>query len=141
MKKRIGLLLTLAAVIAAVLALSAVGASAQPQCDTTANEPEHGQFTERCVETDITTETQTTDTTRPCEVGNSGRQGVQAGTLTETYQITTTTTTTTVFQGNPNAGNIVSGPTTTTDVQRDLISSEFTATGPCKNIPGPQPPM
>jgi hypothetical protein len=135
MKKRMGLLLTLAAVMAALVALSAAGASAQPQCDVTSDQ---GLFTQRCVETVVTTETVTTDTTRPCEVGNSGRTGTQAGTLTETFRVTTTTTTTTVFRGNPNAGNIVSGPTTTTSVDREQISSDFTPTGNCRNVPGPQ---
>ena len=135
MKKRMGLLLTLAAVMAALVALSAAGASAQPQCDVTSD---RGLFTQRCVETVVTTETVTTDTTRPCEVGNSGRTGTQAGTLTETFRVTTTTTTTTVFRGNPNAGNIVSEPTTTTSVDRVLISSDFTPTGNCRNVPGPQ---
>jgi hypothetical protein len=136
MNKRIGLLLTLAAVMAAVLALSAVGASAQPQCTTT---NDRGQFTQTCVETTTETFTETTNETQSCEVGNSGRQGVQKGTLTKTFEVTTTTTTTTVFKGNPSAGNIISGPTTTTEEGDPvLISSEFTPTGPCKNIPGPQ---
>jgi len=139
MNKRIGLLLTLAAVIAAVMALSAVGASAQPTCTDQKNVPENGQTTRTCEETVVTTETQTTNTTQPCEVGNSGRQGVQAGTLTETFEVTTTTTTTTVFQGNPNSGKVVSGPTTEEQTTREPISSEFTPTGPCKNIPGPKP--
>jgi hypothetical protein len=136
MKMRIGLLLTLAAVMAALVALSAAGASAQPVCNTTNN---MGQFTQRCVETVVTTETVTTPgATQPCEVGNSGRTGTQEGTLTQTFRVTTTTTTTTVFRGNPNAGNVISGPTTTTEVDRELISSEFTPTGKCKNTPGPQ---
>src|SRR5215213_6480901 len=130
MKKRVGLLLAVAAVIAAVLALSAVGASAQPQCTTTPNDPSAGKFTVRCVETVVTTETETTNTIRPCEVGNSGRTGVQAGSLTKTFRVTTTTTTTTVFQGNPNAGNVVSGPTTDVQTSRELLSSVFTPTGP-----------
>ena len=138
MKKRIGLLLTVAAVMVAVLALSPATASAVPQCTTTPNAPSPGKFTVRCVETVVTTETVTTPAVQACEVGSSGRQGTQAGTLTQTFQVTTTTTTTTVFQGNPQAGNVASGPTTTTDVQRVLTSSVFTPTGNCRNIPGPQ---
>jgi hypothetical protein len=91
--------------------------------------------TTHCVETVVTSETETTNTTQPCEVGNSGRQGAQAGTLTETFRVTTTTTTTTVYRGE----DIIFGPSTTPPVvERELLSSEFSPTGPCRNIPGPQ---
>jgi hypothetical protein len=135
MKKRIGLLLTLAAVMAAVLALSAAGASAEPQCTVT---NDRGQFTQECVETVVTTRTETVAAEQPCEVGSSGRTGVQSGTLTRTIEVTTTTTTTTVFQGNPRAGNIVSGPESDVQTTERVLSEDFSATGPCKNVPGPQ---
>ena len=133
MKKRFGLLLTLTAVMAAVLALSAAGASAQTECTITdAGLPKHSEIR---VETVVTTETETTNTTQPCEVGNSGRQGAQAGTLTETFRVTTTTTTTTVYRGE----DIIFGPDTDPPVvERELLSSEFSPTGPCRNIPGSQ---
>jgi hypothetical protein len=135
MMKRIGLLLTLGAIMALVVALSAGTASAVPQCTTTSS---MGKSTVQCVETVVTTRTETVATSQSCEVGNSGRQGTQAGTLTRTFEVTTTTTTTTVFQGNPRAGNIVSGPTTTTTTSERLIGEEFTPTGKCRNVAGPQ---
>ena len=72
-----------------------------------------------------------TSTVRSCEVGNSGRQGTQEGTLVETFE--TTTTRTRVFRG---MSHNLESDTTTED--RQLISSEFEASGNCKNIPGPQ---
>ena len=141
MMRRIGLLLTLAAVAGAMVAISAAGAAAEPVCTTTGPGPGGmGQFTETCVETTTTTEERTEPAPdQACEVGRSGRTGTQKGTQTNTYEVTTTKTTTTVYQGMPAPGKVpVSGPTTTEEVSEVLIEEgPFTPTGPCRNIPGP----
>ena len=140
MIKRIGLLLTLAAVVGAMLAISAAGAAADPVCETTGPDP-MALFTVTCVETTTTTVERTEPATpQPCQVGQSGRTGTQEGTRTNTYQVTTTTTTITVYQGIPQPEKTpVSGPTTTTDVSEELIiEGPFTPTGPCRSNPGRQ---
>lgn len=160
--RRIILLLTVGAVVAAMMALSGGVAFAAPQAPENCSF-EKGKLT--CVTTEVTqtteqevtqeTETVVTQTTRSCQVGNSGRVGTQAGTLTETYLVTTTktylvtttTTTTEVFRGSkPNPNKLLSTDTVTettrelqsTETTRVLQSSEFTPTGDCKNISGPQ---
>jgi hypothetical protein len=138
--KRIGLLLTLAAVMGAMVAISATGAAAEPVCTVTGPEP-GALFTETCVETTTTTVERTEPATpQPCQVGQSGRTGLQAGTQTNTYEVTTTTTTVTVYQGIPQPEKTpVSGPTTTTDVSEELIAEgPFTPTGPCISDRGRQ---
>jgi hypothetical protein len=92
----------------------------------------------------------------PCTVGQSGRVGTQQGIETQevlitefgVFEVVEEDVTTTVFQGNV-GGQIISGPTTvTTEISRTLlrefeeeevVGTTFTATGKCKNIPGPQP--
>ena len=138
--KRIGLLLTLAAVMGAMVAISATGAAAEPVCTVTGPEP-GALFTETCVETTTTTVERTEPATpQPCQVGQSGRTGLQAGTQTNTYEVTTTTTTVTVYQGIPQPEKTpVSGPTTTTDVSEELIAEgPFPPTGPCISDRGRQ---
>jgi hypothetical protein len=142
MIKRIGLLLTLAAVVGVMVAISAAGAAADPVCTTTPPGPgDMGRFTVKCVETTTTTQERTEPATQACEVGRSGRTGTQEGTQTNTYEITTTTTTTTVYQGMPSPGKVpVSGPDTTTTTSDPVLIEEgpFTPTGPCRSTPGPQ---
>lgn len=87
------------------------------QCTSTQGGGQGTQTT--CV---VVTE-QTVETQRSCEVGNSGRQGTQEGT------VTTTTTTTTVFPGRSHNPQSTSTQT---------VTGDFVATGPCKNDPGPQ---
>ena len=139
--KRIGLLLTLAAVVGAMVAISAGGAAADPVCTVTGPDP-MALFTETCVETTTTTVERTEPATpQACEVGRSGRTGTQEGTQTNTYEVTTTSTTITVYQGIPQPWKTpVSGPTTTTDVSEVLISEgPFTPTGPCIATPSSRP--
>jgi hypothetical protein len=113
MTRRIVLVLTVGAVMALMVALSGVAlASHQGDCNFAG-----GRTT--CV---VVTQ-QTVATERPCEVGNSGRMGTQAGT------VTTTTTTTTVFRGR--SENIES-----TNTQTE--TGPFVATGNCRNVSGPQ---
>jgi hypothetical protein len=126
--KRILLLVTLAAMLAAAMALSAVGASAEPQCTVT--KEAKGTYTEVCVETFISFGQETSFTSQPCEDVN-GRTGTQQGTLIKEFQFTTTTTTTTVFKGKPEKGKIISGPTPVSVEDRDLKSETFTPTGEC----------
>ena len=172
MKKRIGLLLTLAAVAAALVALSAGTALANhgqahgqgqgqlaPDCTRNGGEVtcvEKTTFTK--IETtlvDTRTEVATVPTTQSCTPGNSNVQGTQQGNQVTTTEIKTfkvervtfEQTTTTVFQGNPRTGQIVSGPTTSdpkevkreeirTFEEREVISSQFVATGPCSAAGG-----
>jgi hypothetical protein len=129
MNKRIGLLLTLAGVMAAVLTLSAVGASAEPQCTVTKTAKR--TYTQVCVETSSFGQAVTDPSaTQPCETAD-GRTGTQEGILFEESRITTTTTTTTVFNGKPKKGNIISGPTAESVVTTELINRTFTPTGEC----------
>ena len=130
--KRIGLLLTLAAVMGAMLAISATGAAAEPVCTVTGPEP-GALFTETCVETTTTTREESEPVTETCQIGQSGRTGTQEGTRTRIYEVTTTTTTVTVYQGIPQPWKTpVSGPTTTTETSDPvLISETFTPTGRC----------
>jgi hypothetical protein len=132
MKKRIGLLLTLAAVVGAMVAISATGAAAEPVCTVTGPEP-GALFTETCVETTTTTRTETEQVTdKVCQIGQSGRTGTQEGFWTREYKVTTTETTVTVYQGIPQPWKVpVSGPTTTTDVSEELTSETFTSTSRC----------
>ena len=138
MKKRIRLLLTLAVVMAATLAINVGSASAQPVCGNL-TQGERGLFERTCVEETTRTFTETVNVSRDCEVGNSGRQGTQEGTQTNTFEVTTTTTTKEFFQGNnlnnPQGSQVVSV------VESDPVlieEGEFVATGNCKNNPGPQ---
>lgn len=63
-----------------------------------------------------TTEERTRQETQLCQRGSSSQTGTQTVTYTDTYQIDTygvydityTTTTTTVYQGHPQAGNVIS---------------------------------
>ena len=130
--KRIGLLLTLAAVVGAMVAMSATGAAAEPVCTVTGPEP-GALFTETCVETTTSTLEESAPVTQDCQIGQSGRTGTQEGTLTKTYEVTTTETTVTVYQGIPQPEKTpVSGPTTTTETSDPvLISETFTPTGRC----------
>jgi hypothetical protein len=127
--KRILLLVTLAAMLAAAMALSAVGASAEPQCTVT--KEAKGTYKEVCVETSSFGERLTQPSaTRPCEDEN-GRTGTQSGILVTDSLITTTTTTTTVFKGKPKAGKIISGPTANTVTTTQVLNQTFTPTGEC----------
>ena len=139
--RRIVMLAVVTLLMGAMVAISAVGAAAEPVCTTTGPDPGGmAHFTETCVETTTTTEERTEPAPdQACEVGRSGRTGTQKGTQTNTYEVTTTKTTTTVYQGMPAPGKIpVSGPTTVKETSEVLIEEgPFTPTGPCRNIPGP----
>jgi hypothetical protein len=115
MARRIVLVLTVGAVMALMVALGGVALASHEQS---------GECTfARGETTCVLVTTETVATTQPCTVGNSGRMGTQAGT------VTTTTTTTTVF-----AGRSEQVKSQTTDTQ----TGDFVATGNCRNVPGPQ---
>jgi len=82
-----------------------------------------------------TTETTRTPTSQSCEVGNSGRRGTQQGNVVTTTRVCTITERTTVFRGRSEQQE---SQTTATRTERTVISSQFEATGRCRNIPGPQ---
>jgi hypothetical protein len=128
--RRILLLVTLAAMLAAAMALSAVGASAQTECTVT--KEAKGTYRQVCVETSSFGERITDPSaTQPCETAD-GRTGTQEGILVTDAQVTTTVTTTTVFKGKPKAGKIISGPTTGDPVvTREVLNETFTPTGEC----------
>ncbi len=136
MRKRITLLVA-ATMLALTMALGGAGAAfGQPVCTTMSD---RGIFTVTCVETSTDTFTDTQTTTQPCQVGNSGRTGQQEVTTTSTFEVTTTTTTVTTFRGNPQAGNVLTGPTSTSvDSPPVLIGEPEITTGNCQNTPGPQ---
>ena len=125
---------------ALVMAMGIATASLGPGVASASHGPgectfKSGQTT--CVETTTvtTTRTETAPATRPCEVGRSGRTGTQEGTETRTFEVTTTTTTTRVFAGR--SENLRS-ENTETETTEELIDVDFTPTGPCRNVPGPQ---
>src|SRR5215212_500928 len=100
--RRIGLVLSAAALVAAITAFSSVSAFAQegPGCGDP-QPPEQGGmgiFTVTCVETEVVTEEESTPTTEDCVVdrpgrGTAGRPGTQEGDLLQTYDVTYETTT------------------------------------------------
>jgi len=138
--KRIRLLLTLAAVVGAMVAISAGGAAADPVCEVAGPDP-MALFTETCVETTTTTVERTEAATpQACVVGRSDRTGTQEGTRTNTYQVTTTTTTVKVYQSVPQPWKTPLSTSVDTDTSEVLIDEgDFTLTGPCKPTPpGPQ---
>jgi hypothetical protein len=125
MRKRITLLVA-ATMLALTMALGGAGAAlAQTQAERACAD-RGGTIVagERGTTTCQVTTTVPVQTERSCEVGNSGREGTQQGTVTET------TTTTIVFNGS--SGNVRSSTTGPTEF------GDFEATGPCKNNPGPQ---
>ena len=109
---------------------AAAGLQSQAGAQTTCT-CERGVQTCRTVTTTTRRETRTRSGRQSCEIGNSGRQGTQAGTFTEVFEITTTTTTTQRFQGCGNRNNPIGQPQTTTTTSERLVSSTFRATGPC----------
>jgi hypothetical protein len=136
--RRIVLVLSAAALVAAIMAFSSVSAFAQPVCtDTPPGPGGTGQWTQTCVETEVVSEEVRTPTTESCEVGNSGRQGTQEGDLVRTDQVTYQTTTTQLYQGNPANGNAIGEPSVErVEVGRVEGEESFEPTGPCRNIPG-----
>ena len=113
MTRRIVLLLTVGGVMALMVALSGVASASHA-----------GNCTfERGATTCVVVTQETVATQAPCQVGNSGRVGTQEGT------VTTTTTTTTVFAGR-------SEQIRSQNIETD--TGPFVATGPCRNVPGPQ---
>src|SRR5918998_2690835 len=119
--RRIMLLVTVGLVMALMVAFSGV-ASASHTDDPNAVYTPDSRFPNmincvRVVEETVPAE-------RPCEVGESGRMGTQEGTITKT-----TTYYTTWLVERPHV--MVGGGT-------DVEEGPFVATGPCRNIPGPQ---
>jgi hypothetical protein len=113
MKKRIGLLLTVGAVMALMVALSSGVASASHEGECTF---QGGRTT--CVVVVQTTET----TTQECQFNQGGQRSGEREVTT-----TTTTTTTTVFRGR--SENVES---------RDVQTVTTTEVGECRNVPGPR---
>ncbi|MBA2443505.1 MAG: hypothetical protein H0V53_14070 [Rubrobacter sp.] len=123
----------------AVMAMSAVSASAQTVCGELARSVAPGEFQRLCVEESTVEFEETVTTSRECEVGNSGRQGTQAGTQTNIFEVTTTTTTREFFQGN-NLKKFIRSEFVGEETSEPVLveEGEFVATGKCKNNPGPQ---
>jgi hypothetical protein len=120
--RRIMLVVTVALMMAAMMALSGV-ASASHTDDPNAvctRDPDYSLI--YCVQ--VVEETVPAE--QPCEVGESGRMGTQEGTITKT------TTNYTTWLDQPMAPHIIVGGAT------DVEEGPFVATGPCRNIPGPQ---
>jgi len=136
--RRIVLVLSAAALVAAITAFSSGSAFAQEEPECTVENPgpgDTGDFTETCVvDTEVRSEEVRTPSTKDCEVGNSGRQGIQEGDLVRTDQVTYETTITSVYQGNPAGGEppiSVSDPVER-EVDRVKGPETFEPTGPCR---------
>jgi len=145
--RRIVLVLSAAALMAAITAFSSMSAFAQePVCT---EEPPGtggmGIWTVTCVENEVRSEeVQRTPTTEACEVGNSGRQGTQEGDLVQTDEVTYQITTTTFYQGNPSNNQLadVDPNPLIEEVEVDRVEGEptFERTGPCQPIHPGGPP-
>jgi hypothetical protein len=116
--RRIMLVVTVALVMALMLALSGV-ASASHVNDPPCTE----EFVQDGIIYCVQVVEETVPAERPCEVGRSGRMGTQEGTIT--------TTTTYSTHRLEYYHTLVGGYT-------EVEEGPFVATGPCRTIPGPQ---
>lgn len=145
--RRILLVLSAAALVAAITAFSSVSALAQEGPVCTEEPPGTGGmgiWTVTCVENEVRSEEVRTPTTEACEVGNSGRQGTQEGDLVRTDQVTYQITTTTYYQGNPSNNQLADVDPNPLIEEEEVSRVEgeetFEATGPClPNHPGGRP--
>ena len=138
--RRIVLVLSAAALVAAITAFSSVSAFAQEEPVCTEEPPGEGgmgQWTMTCVENEVVNEEVRTPTTEDCEVRTSGRPGTQQGDLVRTDQVTLETTTTSIYQGNPAGGEEPISVTESDPVEVDRVEgteTTFEPTGPCRPI-------
>ena len=138
--RRTVLVLSAAALVATITALSSVSAVAQEEPVCTEEPPGEGgmgQWTVTCVETEVVNEEVKTPTTEDCEVGNPGRPGTQKGNLVRTDQVTLETTTTSIYQGNPAGGEEPISVRESDPVEVDRVEgteTPFEPTGPCRPI-------
>ena len=150
--RRILLVLSAAALVAAITAFSSVSAVAQE--GTVCDDPVQpgpggtGDFTVTCYETEVVTEEVREPATEDCVVdnpgrGTSGRPGTQEGEEVRTDQVTYKTTITKVYQGypEPDDSNLQSTtPSAPVEESRVEGESTFEPTGPCQPIHGPAQP-
>ena len=150
--RRILLVLSAAALMAAITAFSSVSAFAQeePVCtDTPPGEGGTGDWTQTCeLGTEVRTEeVSRTPATEDCVVdnpgrGQSGRPGTQEGDDVTTVEVTYRIYTTQLFQGHPSNGNEIDEEPIPHE-EEETRSSEVTTfepTGPCQPIHGPAQP-
>jgi hypothetical protein len=141
--RRIVLVLSAAALVAAITAISSVSGFAQEQegCETVApsGEGAHGIWKVICEEEEVRSEeVSRTPSTDDCEIGKSGRQGIQEGELVLTDEVTYTIITTTRHQGHPSANppieSTVENPNPTIEEVRGESTrvETFEPTGPCR---------
>ena len=116
--RRIMLVVTVGLVMALMVALSGVASASHVE------DPNAECTTQYGVTTCVVVVVETVPAEQPCEVGQSGRMGTQEGTITKT----TYTYTSRLAQYHH---IIVAGG-------EDVEEGPFVATGPCRNIPGPQ---
>src|SRR5215217_6385254 len=144
--RRIVLVLSAAALVAAITVFSSVSAFAQEGCtDEPPGTEGMGIWTQTCeLGTEVRTEeVSRTPTTEDCEVGRSGREGTQEGVDVTTVDVTYRIYTTQLFMGNPSANppNPLGEPTRHEEVQTTSPEvTTFEPTGPCKPLHPSGPP-
>ena len=116
--RRIMLVVTVGLVMALMVALSGVASASHVE------DPNAECTTQYGVTTCVVVVVETVPAEQPCEVGQSGRMGTQEGTITKT----TYTYTSRLAQYH----HIIVGG------GESVEEGPFVATGPCRNIPGPQ---
>jgi hypothetical protein len=142
--RRIVLVLSAAALVAAITAFSSVSAFAQEEPVCTEEPPGIGGmgiWTVTCVGTEVRSEeVSRTPTTEACQLGNSPRQGTQEGELVQTDEVTYQVTTTTYYQGNPSNNQLadVDPNPLIEEVELSRVEGEptFEPTGRCRPVPG-----
>ena len=117
--RRIMLVGTVGLVMALMVALSGVASASHVEDPNAECTTHYGTTT--CVVVVV----ETVPAEQPCEVGQSGRMGTQEGTITKT-----TTTYTSRLAQHPSHTIVSQG--------ESVEEGPFVATGPCRNIPGPQ---
>jgi hypothetical protein len=149
--RRIVLVLSAVALVAAITAFSSVGAVAQegPVCTTKVPEETMGIGTITCVETVVRSEEVRTSTTEDCVIdnpgrGDRGRPGTQEGDLVRTDEVTYQITTTTYYRGDPangNEANVDPNPSVVEEELSRVVGEEtFEPTETCQPMHGPAQP-
>ena len=116
--RRIMLVGTVGLVMALMVALSGVASASHVEDPNAECTTHYGTTT--CVVVVV----ETVPAEQPCEVGQSGRMGTQEGTITKTTYTYT--------------HRLAQYPHTIVSQGADVEEGPFVATGPCRNIPGPQ---
>ena len=145
--RRIVVILSAAALMAAITMFSSVSVFAQEGCtDEPPGTGGMGIWTQTCeLGTEVRSEeVSRTPTTQTCEVGMSGREGTQEGDDVITDQVTYRIYTTQRFTGNPSNGNEIDLEPIEheEEVPDSRVEGEptFEPTGPCKPLhPGGRP--